>query len=397
MKSRVQSTIAGIAEGVLPLVERDEGQKISFSGAVFDLQSLDLRVDGQEVSVEPIPKKILRHLIEHQDKTVHKDELLATVWGAKIISNASLPIAIQKLREALGKVAGARIVTVPRLGYRFVSVPRDSAQATDFRISSTTPVQDLLKEIVRSSSSSLGQILETGMHASSAQFAAIIFDIGIPAIQVGRIMDESQIQAEIRRVAASKSQDSGIWTERITWQQSQGLAESCRCLFIPVMLLGGQRLGFVSIGLSDLRDDDGELRSMAKGFVIAIELELSLQMTSLRGINPHSTVSYGATLKVLEMVIRHAMGSFVYVLTSGWLDSQGSSMPATRSVPVFTGALGEGGTISLYATGAQKDASEDDVVFHDGGDARVIRFKPDTSPQYAVTQIANHLFGLVGF
>ncbi|MEU9247692.1 winged helix-turn-helix domain-containing protein, partial [Streptomyces sp. NPDC048385] len=52
-----------------------------------------LRRAGEPVHVEPRALDLLRHLIEHRDRVVPKNELLDEVWGDRFVSEAALTTA----------------------------------------------------------------------------------------------------------------------------------------------------------------------------------------------------------------------------------------------------------------------------------------------------------------
>jgi DNA-binding winged helix-turn-helix (wHTH) protein/tetratricopeptide (TPR) repeat protein len=62
----------------------------------------------------------LVYLIEHRDRAVGRDELIAAVWGRADVSEALLNHTILKIRRALGPNGQQAIRTVPRFGYRWV-------------------------------------------------------------------------------------------------------------------------------------------------------------------------------------------------------------------------------------------------------------------------------------
>src|SRR5215470_20391038 len=61
----------------------------------------------------------LVYLIEHRDRAVGRDELIAAVWGRADVSEALLNHTILKIRRALGGGGSEWIRTVPRFGYRW--------------------------------------------------------------------------------------------------------------------------------------------------------------------------------------------------------------------------------------------------------------------------------------
>ena len=62
------------------------------------------------------------HLIANRGRVVSKDDLIATVWDGRIVSESALTTAINAARAALGDSGEAQrlIKTLPRKGLRFV-------------------------------------------------------------------------------------------------------------------------------------------------------------------------------------------------------------------------------------------------------------------------------------
>jgi DNA-binding winged helix-turn-helix (wHTH) protein/tetratricopeptide (TPR) repeat protein len=61
----------------------------------------------------------LVYLIEHRERAVGRDELIAAVWGRAEVSEALLNHTILRIRRALGAAGPELIRTVPRFGYRW--------------------------------------------------------------------------------------------------------------------------------------------------------------------------------------------------------------------------------------------------------------------------------------
>jgi DNA-binding winged helix-turn-helix (wHTH) protein len=92
--------------------------RLRFANAEYDPAAGTLRVDGLPVVVEPRPLRLLAALLQRPGQVLSKDELFRSVWQGRATVDHVLASAVSKLRAALGPEAGARIVTVPRLGYR---------------------------------------------------------------------------------------------------------------------------------------------------------------------------------------------------------------------------------------------------------------------------------------
>src|ERR1700704_3448500 len=78
---------------------------------------------GKKLPVEPKAYKVLQFLLHNPGRVIPKDELLDAVWHDCEVSESSLTRSIAMLRRLLGDDVGAPryIVTVPTVGYRFVS------------------------------------------------------------------------------------------------------------------------------------------------------------------------------------------------------------------------------------------------------------------------------------
>src|SRR3954462_11915747 len=72
----------------------------------------------------------LVYLIEHRERAVGRDELIAAVWGRADVSEALLNHTILRIRRALGGGGAELIRTVPRFGYRWAGAIDSEAPAS---------------------------------------------------------------------------------------------------------------------------------------------------------------------------------------------------------------------------------------------------------------------------
>ncbi len=86
----------------------------------FRLRPAERRVylDGRPVVVGARAFDLLQVLIEHRDRVVGKDELLARVWPGVVVEEGNLAVQVSALRKLLG---GDAIATIPGRGYRFTT------------------------------------------------------------------------------------------------------------------------------------------------------------------------------------------------------------------------------------------------------------------------------------
>lgn len=91
-----------------------------FADCQFDEGNWLLSVGGISVPVETKPLELLKVLLANQGQLVTREELICVVWPGINVVDASLNIAIHKLRQALKDDSRSLhlIETVPRRGYR---------------------------------------------------------------------------------------------------------------------------------------------------------------------------------------------------------------------------------------------------------------------------------------
>ena len=94
----------------------------SFENFALDCERRELRAHGAIVPVEPQVFDLLVYLIENRDRVVSKDDLIAAVWGGRIVSDSTLDSRINAVRKALGDSGGRQrfVRTIARKGHRFV-------------------------------------------------------------------------------------------------------------------------------------------------------------------------------------------------------------------------------------------------------------------------------------
>jgi eukaryotic-like serine/threonine-protein kinase len=119
-----------------------------FVDVEYDEATSVLRVDSEPVQVERLPLTLLLEFLRRPNEVISRAELLAVGWDSRVTVDHVLASAINKLRKALGIMAAARLVNVPRVGYRLigpverVAVGRLSTTPVDLRAGQTVPGRD---------------------------------------------------------------------------------------------------------------------------------------------------------------------------------------------------------------------------------------------------------------
>lgn len=101
--------------------------RYQFGDCTFDTDRRELHRGTALVPIEPQVFDLLEHLIRHRERVVSKDELLASVWCGRIVSDSALFTRINAARSAIGDTGDEQrlIKTLPRKGVRFVGEVRE--------------------------------------------------------------------------------------------------------------------------------------------------------------------------------------------------------------------------------------------------------------------------------
>ncbi|MGJ5206005.1 winged helix-turn-helix domain-containing protein [Bradyrhizobium sp. HKCCYLR20261] len=98
-----------------------------FDDFVLDPGRRELRRGDVLVALEPQVFDLLAFLIRTRERVVSRDEILAEVWGGRIVSEATLASRISAARSAIGDSGETQrlIRTIPRKGIRFTGEVRE--------------------------------------------------------------------------------------------------------------------------------------------------------------------------------------------------------------------------------------------------------------------------------
>ena len=111
--------------GMLALTQPGRGVtllRFLFEDYALDTDQRALRRGNTLVAVEPKVFDLLTYVIENRERVVSRDDLIAHVWGGRIVSEAALARCINGARNAIGDSGEAQrlIKTFQRKGLRFV-------------------------------------------------------------------------------------------------------------------------------------------------------------------------------------------------------------------------------------------------------------------------------------
>lgn len=104
-----------------------------FDAFELDSRCRELRRAGGLVSVEPQVFDLLELLIRNRDRVVTKDDMVASIWGGRIVSESTLTSRLNAARNAIGDNGKVQrlIRTMRHRGVRFVGTVSEELELAD--------------------------------------------------------------------------------------------------------------------------------------------------------------------------------------------------------------------------------------------------------------------------
>ncbi len=104
-----------------------------FDDFILDPGQRELRRGRNVIPLQPQVFDLLEFLIRQRDRVVSKDDMIAAIWGGRIVSDSALATRINAARAAIGDSGDEQrlIKTLPRKGVRFVGEVREAAKEVE--------------------------------------------------------------------------------------------------------------------------------------------------------------------------------------------------------------------------------------------------------------------------
>jgi TolB-like protein len=105
----------------------------SFKNIVLDTDRREVRRGAALVPLEPQVFDLLEYLIRNRERVVSRDDLFASVWNGRLVSESALSTRINAARRAIGDNGEKQLLikTLPRKGLRFIAAVREEKKLTD--------------------------------------------------------------------------------------------------------------------------------------------------------------------------------------------------------------------------------------------------------------------------
>ena len=114
-----------------------------FDDFALDSARRELRRGPKLIAIPPQAFDVLEYLIRNRERVVSKDDLLASIWNGRIVSNSALTTRINAARCAIEDTGKEHrfIRTLPRKGVRFVAPVREEQKPPAIRPDSGLAVE----------------------------------------------------------------------------------------------------------------------------------------------------------------------------------------------------------------------------------------------------------------
>ncbi|MFG2734460.1 winged helix-turn-helix domain-containing protein [Streptomyces harbinensis] len=90
-------------------------------GITIDEEERTARVDGTLLELTYLEFELLAHLVRHPHRVYSREQLVTTIWGyGPVGDQRTVDVHVARVRRKLGAAYRERIVTVRRVGYKYV-------------------------------------------------------------------------------------------------------------------------------------------------------------------------------------------------------------------------------------------------------------------------------------
>src|SRR4029453_17488808 len=116
-----------------------------FGDIVLDGTQRELRSGTTLVPIEPQVFDLLEFLIRNRDRVVSKDDLVASVWRGRVVSDSAIAARINAARRAVGDDGEQQrwIRTIAGKGFRFVGDVLEEEGTTKLPSGTAAPAQQV--------------------------------------------------------------------------------------------------------------------------------------------------------------------------------------------------------------------------------------------------------------
>jgi DNA-binding winged helix-turn-helix (wHTH) protein/tetratricopeptide (TPR) repeat protein len=305
--------------------------------------------DGRDLAVGLRVFDIIAYLVEHRQRAVGRDELIAAVWGRSEAGEALLAQTVLKARRAFGDDGNAQhhIRTVPRFGYQWVAATHalESANAdADIARADPTP-SDVATETLHAP------------HAVAASDSVVASPTNPRATLSRRLPLALSIALALAVLIALALLLSGRHSQ-VTPQPSTTAPVAGLILMLPTQVRssaaedGWMRLGVMSLGAQALADVPGHA-------VVPDDTALAAFAHSANASDPARLRSETGASLVITSEASHVDGEWVLAATVFGPENNTQMVSAKASEPIVAaGALAK----ALHDLIAPGDASGEGEV-----------------------------------
>ena len=115
--------------------------QFSFADHILDTNRRELHRGAAQIALEPQVFDLLTYLVRNRERVVSKDDLIASVWGGRIVSDSTLASRINAARRAVGDSGKQQTIirTIARKGIRFVGAVQVRPEGDEASLPALSP------------------------------------------------------------------------------------------------------------------------------------------------------------------------------------------------------------------------------------------------------------------
>jgi DNA-binding winged helix-turn-helix (wHTH) protein/tetratricopeptide (TPR) repeat protein len=215
-----------------------------FGDCTIDASARELRNGGTLATLSPKVFDCLIYLIEHRDRAIGRDELIAAVWGKAEVTDTLLGQTVLKARRAVDDSGNGQNVirTIPRFGYRWVAeIAVDDGSVTATETHAPTSQTSAAATTAGTEVRDAAERSPTRSHAMIVSLAAVL---GIALLAGGL----AWFASTKRPTAPARVPDAPAPTVAATGASSANGTAAV----LPVVVSGGDEFAWLRLGLMDL-------------------------------------------------------------------------------------------------------------------------------------------------
>lgn len=111
------------------------GLLLSYGDIEMHIDTHHVRCNGREILLGPIEYKLLRHMLQHPEKVLSRDELIEAAWPGNVyVGQRTVDVHVSRLRKSLRQSSRDDVIRTVRLGGYALECPGATNATADIQL-----------------------------------------------------------------------------------------------------------------------------------------------------------------------------------------------------------------------------------------------------------------------